>query len=89
MADLEAPPHIPHPGVDARSWLGFEQRVRYRRFDALIASAWAAIAEGNTASAAHAVDEAREIRPGADELLALDAAPRVPAATAFASPHRA
>lgn len=75
MAELDSQrPLIPHPGVDARSWLGFEQRIKDKRFDALLRSANAAIADGNAALAAHALEEAREIRPGAPELAALETA---------------
>jgi hypothetical protein len=77
MADLDSQrPLIPHPGVDARSWLGFEQRIKNKRFDALLTSANAAIAAGNAALAAHALEEAREIRSGAPELAALETAIR-------------
>jgi hypothetical protein len=62
-----------HPGVDPQTWLGFEQRIQARRFDALITSAREAIVKGNLALAAHALDEAREIRPEAKEIRALAA----------------
>ena len=72
MADLDSTRATPlHPGVDAQSWLGFEQRIQLRRFDALIASARQAIAERNVVLAEHALDEAREIRADAPELTEL------------------
>lgn len=63
-----------HPGVDPQTWLGFEQRIQARRFDALIASAREAIATNNLGLAVHALEEAREIRPRAPEIQALAAA---------------
>jgi hypothetical protein len=59
--------------VDAQSWLGFERKIQLRRFEALIASARAALAEQNVALAQHALAEAREIRADAPELLQLEA----------------
>jgi hypothetical protein len=74
MADLDpSRPTSVHPGVDAQSWLGFEQRIQSRRFDALLASTRAALAEGNAVLAQHAIEEAREIRPHSPELAALEA----------------
>ena len=73
MADLETPrPTTLHPGVDAQSWLGFEQRIQARRFDALIASARQAIACNNVVLAEHALMEAREMRPQSDAVRQLD-----------------
>ena len=69
MADLDSTRATPlHPGVDAQSWLGFEQRIQLRRFDALLGSARQAIAERNAVLAEHALDEAREIRASTPEL---------------------
>jgi hypothetical protein len=69
MADLDSFPQTSlHPGVDAQSWSGFEQRMQARRFDALLASARAAASARNAVLAQHALDEAREIRPHAPEL---------------------
>ena len=74
MADLEHPhPTTLHPGVDPQSWLGFEQRIQARRFEALLGSARDAIAEGNAELAEHSIEEARELRPHAPELATLDA----------------
>jgi hypothetical protein len=74
MADLDSAQksHL-HPGVDPESWLGFEQRIQARRYDALLASARAALESGNVVLAEHALEEAREMRPGAPELLDLEA----------------
>jgi hypothetical protein len=74
MADLEpSQPRVPHPGVDAQSWLGFEQRVQAKRFHALLASAREAIAAGNLALATHTLEEARELRPQSPEVAELAA----------------
>jgi hypothetical protein len=74
MDDLDQSRATPlHPGVDPQSWLSFEQRIQARRFDALIASAREAIANGNIVFAEHAVAEAREIRPRDAALAAVDA----------------
>ena len=78
MAELDPNRHTPlHPGVDAQSWLGFEQRIQARRFDALVASTRQAIAAGNAVLAQHAIEEARELRPNAPELADLQAELRV------------
>jgi hypothetical protein len=55
-------------GIDAQSWLGFEQRIQDRRYGALIESMRTAIAAGDAAGARIALEEARELRPGAEEL---------------------
>ena len=64
-------PFIPH-GVDAGSWLGFEQRIQERRFHALVATARGAIAAGDRDAAQDALEEARSLRPYAAELDELD-----------------
>jgi hypothetical protein len=64
-------PFIPH-GVDANSWLGFEQRIQERRFHALVATARGAIAAGDREAAQDALEEARSLRPYAAELDELD-----------------
>jgi hypothetical protein len=77
MADLGTSRSTPlHPGVDAQSWLGFEQKIQARRFDALLASAKDAIANGNAVLAQHAIDEAREIHPESREVHELEAGVR-------------
>jgi len=68
-------PFIPH-GVDASSWLGFEQRIQERRFHALIATARGAIAAGDREAAQDALEEARSLRPYAAELDDLDSLER-------------
>lgn len=74
MADLSQTRPTPlHPGVDAQSWLGFEQRIQARRFEALVASARHALSHGNVVLAQHAVDEARDIQPRAGVLHELEA----------------
>jgi hypothetical protein len=77
MADLEISRSTPlHPGVDAKSWLGFEQKIQARRFEALLASAKDALATGNAVLAQHAIEEAREIRPESPALHELEAGVR-------------
>jgi hypothetical protein len=56
-------------GVNAASWMGFEQRIQERRFQGLLRTIDAAIAAGDVAGARVALQEARELRPGAPELL--------------------
>jgi hypothetical protein len=74
MADLATSrPSRVHPDVDAQSWLGFEQRIQARRFDALISSAHDAIRGKNLLLAQHAIEEAREIRADDDQLRQLEA----------------
>lgn len=55
-------------GVDAQSWLGFEQRIQERRFKALVETVNAALAQRNAFAARAALEEARELRPEAPEL---------------------
>ena len=64
-------PYIPH-GVDAGSWLGFEQRIQERRFRALLETAREALAAGNRNVARDALAEARQLRPDAVELAAFE-----------------
>ena len=60
-------------GVDAQSWIGFEQRIQERRFKALIVTIQDAIASRDGIAARTALEEARELRPAAPELDALTA----------------
>ena len=55
-------------GVNAQSWLGFEQRIQERRFRALLDTMNRAIAAGDAIAARVALEEARELRPNAVEL---------------------
>lgn len=59
-------------GVNAQSWLGFEQRIQERRFRALLEAMQHAIAAGNAVDARIALEEARELRPDAPELAAME-----------------
>jgi hypothetical protein len=61
------PPFIP-AGVNASVWLGFEGRVRQRRFHVLVESIEKAIARGDLAAAALALDEAESLQPHAPQL---------------------
>ena len=63
-----APARFVPSGVDAASWLDFEQRVEERRFRALLNGAQRAIDAGDAISARAAIEEARELRPDAYEL---------------------
>ena len=77
-------PFIP-TGVDAQSWLGFEQRIQERRFNALIEQAQRALAMRDGVAARVALEEARELRPNAREVADLSARAAllpIPAATA-------
>jgi hypothetical protein len=80
-----APVRFVPSGVDAQSWIGFEQRIQERRFRALLNSITAAIERGDSISARVALEEARELRPHAPELA--EAAGRV-ALLPMASPVR-
>ena len=66
---VNAPPgrFVPS-GVDAQSWIGFEQRIQARRFRALLETIAAASARGDGVAARIALEEARELRPDAPEL---------------------
>jgi hypothetical protein len=55
-------------GVNAQSWLGFEQRIQERRFRALLDTINQAIAASDAIAARVALEEARELRPNAPEL---------------------
>lgn len=55
-------------GVNATSWLDFEQRVQERRFRALIETAERAAAAHDVVAARVALEEARELRPDAREI---------------------
>ncbi len=59
-------------GVNAQSWLGFEQRIQERRFRALLDAMNHAITAGDTIEARVALEEARELRPDAPELAAIE-----------------
>jgi hypothetical protein len=60
--------HFVPSGIDARTWLGFEDRIRERRFRALLESIQVAIEVGDRTAALAALDEARQLRPDAKEL---------------------
>jgi hypothetical protein len=60
-------PFIPD-GVNPNVWLGFEGRVRQRRFHALVESIEKAIARGELDAAALALDEAESLQPHAPQL---------------------
>ncbi len=55
-------------GVDAQTWLGFEQRIQQRRYHALIQQIKAAIARRDGIAARVALEEANELRPDSAEL---------------------
>lgn len=55
-------------GVDAQTWLGFEQRIQERRFRALLDQVETAITQQDGIAARMALEEARELRPEAPEL---------------------
>lgn len=61
------------PGVNAQSWLGFEQRIQERRFRALLETMDNAITQGDAVAARLALEEARELRPNAPELAEMEA----------------
>jgi hypothetical protein len=71
MHDLKPNRRVPE-GVDPQSWLGFEDRIGRRRFAALSVRIHEAVAAGDVAAARVALDEARELRPDAPELLDLE-----------------
>jgi hypothetical protein len=56
-------------GVNEQSWVGFEQRIQERRFRALLESISTAVARNDGAAARLALEEARELRPHAPELV--------------------
>jgi hypothetical protein len=67
------PPMLPFPTVvDARSWAGFEQKVRERRFERLLERV-ESLAADDAVAARTALEEARALRPEAPELTAIDA----------------
>jgi hypothetical protein len=55
-------------GVDAQSWIGFEQRIQNRRFGALLAQIEQALVQRDGVTARVALEEARELRPDAQQL---------------------
>lgn len=57
-------------GVDAGTWMGFEQRIRTRRFHALIEQFTQAVGDGDREAARAALDEARELRPDSPDVAA-------------------
>src|ERR1043166_5797212 len=69
--DPSPQPYVPS-GVDAQSWLGFEQRVQERRFRALLENARSAIEIADRDGAQRALEEARELRPDAAEIVRLE-----------------
>lgn len=92
LADTAArtPAAVPH-GVNAESWLGFEQRIRERRLRAVHESLRVAIIAGDTAGAAAALEEARALQPESPELnkfaalvARMPSSPAVPAGEPFA-----
>src|SRR4051812_3797891 len=60
-------------GVNPQSWIGFEHRIQERRFKALVEAITNAVATRDGIAARMALEEARELRPGAPELQALAA----------------
>lgn len=69
------------PGVDAQTWLGFEQRIQDRRFRALLETIDTALAAGDGVGARIAFEEARELRGDAPELMTVaDRVTMLPAA---------
>jgi hypothetical protein len=79
-------------GVNAESWMGFEQRVQARRFRALLDTMNASIAAGDIVAARVALDEARELRPDEPELddfaARIAATPAIPPLAAASSRSR-
>lgn len=64
MDDLTSQPNHSIPeGVDAQTWIGFEERIGQRRFYALIGTVRAAVSTGDFLSAQAALEEARLLRP--------------------------
>ena len=57
-------------GVDAGTWMGFEQRIRSRRFAALVEQFEQAVLVEDRDAAQAALDEAAELRPDAPEVRA-------------------
>jgi len=68
-----ATPRFVPSGVNAASWLDFEQRIQDRRFRALIETAERAVAAGDGDAARSAVEEARELRPDGGDIVRLTA----------------
>jgi hypothetical protein len=67
------PPRFVPSGVDAQTWLGFEQRIQERRYKALLDTIKASVARRDGMAARAALEEARELRPAAPELAQLSA----------------
>jgi hypothetical protein len=63
----EQPRYVPH-GVDAETWIGFEQRIQERRYRALLHQIDEAILRRDGIAARLALEEARELRPDAEDL---------------------
>jgi hypothetical protein len=57
------------PGVDPQMWMGFERRIRERRFLALLDTINNAIESGDRVAALFAIEQARELNPLAPELV--------------------
>lgn len=57
-----------HPGVDPQMWMGFERRIRERRYQALLVTINNAIDSGDRVAALLAIEQARELNPLAPEL---------------------
>jgi hypothetical protein len=77
--------YVPH-GVNAASWHGFEQRITERRFRALLETVNTSIVNGDAAAARLALEEARELRPDATELAALESRAAALPVTSTAAP---
>ena len=59
--------YIP-PGVDPQMWMGFERRIRARRYQALLDTINNAIDSSDRVAALLAIEQARELNPHAPEL---------------------
>lgn len=59
-------------GVNEQSWLGFEQRIQERRFRALLETMNNALIAGDAIETRMALEEARELRPDAPELIDIE-----------------
>jgi ketosteroid isomerase-like protein len=66
-------PVATHPGIDQLSWTAFEQRVRARRLDTVVAQAYRALEGRDLLIAQSALNEARELNPHAPAVARLAA----------------
>jgi hypothetical protein len=71
--DAPSTPRFVPTGVNAASWLDFEQRIQERRFRALLEAADRAVASGDGVSARASIEEARELQPDSGEVARLSA----------------